>query len=338
MTHSACSCCSPRPWPPAHAGGQDRPPGQHPQRDPANCSTTGGRSRSFRCGRASGTRLLDRARGGHGKTAAHRLPLPGGRGPGKSSRGRIDPTGETIDMPYDRLRALKLELDGGRETILHATTEYWTIGFPVSHGCVGMNIDDMLKLYDLIGTPPVDITITYQTVELRDGLLLFHPDVYLEADRVAEIQALGVPVADPASARNRAALIDRRLRARLDRALGELRDRPRRPEPAPPDGRRGAGRGVPEAVPARRPALDFTLAEVMPSPPPCIVAESPPSPRLLPVRGGRGASTSSACARATPLLLCVEHGRSRVWGLQGGRGKTFDLRGRGLTLPDRRGE
>lgn len=138
------------------------------------------------------------------------------------TRTHLDPTGETIDMPYDRLRALKLEFDGGIETIMHSTTEYWTIGFPVSHGCVGMNIDDMLRLYDLVGQPPVGITITYQTVELRDGLLLFHPDVYWEADRVAEIQALGVPLPDPASAQNRAAMIDRRLRARLDRALADL--------------------------------------------------------------------------------------------------------------------
>ena len=138
------------------------------------------------------------------------------------TRTHLDPTGETIDMPYDRLRALKLEFDGGIETIMHSTTEYWTIGFPVSHGCVGMNIDDMLKLYEMVGQPPAGINITYQTVELRDGLLLFHPDVYWEADRVAEILALGVPISDTASAQNRAAMIDRRLRARLDRALADL--------------------------------------------------------------------------------------------------------------------
>lgn len=254
------------------------------------------------------------------------------------TRTHLDPTGETIDMPYDRLRALKLELDGGRETILHATTEYWTIGFPVSHGCVGMDIDDMLKLYDLIGEPPVDIAITYQTVELRDGLLLFHPDVYLEADRVAEIQGLGVPVADPASARNRAALIDRRLRARLDRALGELR--------AGRDAR-SLRRQMVVAVPVgeflkpfqpNARLVDFTLAD-----------GDTFSSALH--RGGVPASLAFSLSEAVDgldfqrlragdsLLLSVEDGeitRLEYSGRQGER--VFDLRGRGLTLPDRRGE
>lgn len=140
-------------------------------------------------------------------------------------RSHIDPTGETIDMPYDRLRGLKVDFDDGSEaTVIHSTTEYWTIGFPVSHGCIGMDIDDMLRLFDWLGDEPVDIAITYKTVELKDGNLRFYPDVYGQApDRLAELLACGVPVEDLASAQNRLAEIDRRLRFNLAKALAEVR-------------------------------------------------------------------------------------------------------------------
>jgi hypothetical protein len=178
------------------------------------------------------------------RTGSRDMPTPSGRGKIVEKRERvvfrylegartgevirrshIDPTGETIDMPYDRLRGLKVDFDDGSEsTVIHSTTEYWTIGFPVSHGCIGMDIDDMLRLFDLLGDEPVDITITYKTVEFDAGNLRFYPDVYGHASsRVSELLACGVPVNDIASAENRIAEIDRRLRFNLAKALAEVR-------------------------------------------------------------------------------------------------------------------
>ena len=139
-------------------------------------------------------------------------------------RTHIDPTGETIDMPYDRLRGLAVQFDDGKELVIHSTTEYWTIGFPVSHMCIGLEIDDMLKLFDLIPEEPCDIVITYDTVELVDGSLHFYPDFYgYETNREARVIALGVPVKDRVSARNRINIIDQDLRYRLEEALKRLR-------------------------------------------------------------------------------------------------------------------
>lgn len=140
-------------------------------------------------------------------------------------RSHIAPTGETIDMPYDRLRGLKVDFDDdGESAMIHSTTEYWTIGFPVSHGCIGMDIDDMLKLFDLLEVVPVTIAITYHTVELRADILRFYPDVYRQAtNRLSEVLACGVPVKDRASAQNRLAEIDRRLWFNLGKALAEVR-------------------------------------------------------------------------------------------------------------------
>jgi len=76
-------------------------------------------------------------------------------------RSRIRPTGKTIDMPYDRLRGLNIVFDGGNKSLaIHSTTEYWTIGFPVSHSCIGMDIDDMLTLFYLLTDIPVYMRIT----------------------------------------------------------------------------------------------------------------------------------------------------------------------------------
>jgi len=139
-------------------------------------------------------------------------------------RTHIDPTGETIDMPYDRLRGLAVQFDDGKELVIHSTTEYWTIGFPVSHMCIGLEIDDMLKLFDLIPEEPCDIVITYDTVELVDGSIHFYPDFYgYETNREVRVIALGVPVKDKVSARNRINIIDQDLRYRLEEALKHLR-------------------------------------------------------------------------------------------------------------------
>ena len=139
-------------------------------------------------------------------------------------RSHIRPTGETIDMPYDRLRGLDMVFDNGNQVLtIHSTTEYWTIGFPVSHSCIGMNIDDMLKLFDLLVDLPIRIAVTYDTVEVQGNTLFFYPDVYGRAtNRLSEVMALGVPVSDTASAQNRVTMIDRTLRFNLNKSLAEV--------------------------------------------------------------------------------------------------------------------
>ncbi len=140
-------------------------------------------------------------------------------------RSNIDPTGETIDMPYDRLRGLAVQLDNGQELVIHSTTEYWTIGFPVSHMCIGLEIDDMLKLFDLVPETMCDIDITYDTVDLVGDVIRFYPDFYgYETNRETRVIALGIPVKDHASARNRINMIDQDLRYRLKEVLRRLRE------------------------------------------------------------------------------------------------------------------
>jgi len=140
-------------------------------------------------------------------------------------RSHIRPTGKTIDMPYDRLRGLNIVFDGGNKSlVIHSTTEYWTIGFPVSHSCIGMDIDDMLTLFDLLTDMPVNISITYNTVELHNNIIRFYPDVYGQAtNRLSEVQACGVTITDMVSAQNRISTIDRKLRLILNKALADVR-------------------------------------------------------------------------------------------------------------------
>ncbi|MDD4870192.1 MAG: L,D-transpeptidase [Kiritimatiellae bacterium] len=141
------------------------------------------------------------------------------------TQSHLTPIGQTIDMPYDRLRSLEALLNNGQTLIIHSTTEYWTIGFPVSHQCVGMNIDDMLKLFDRVRDLPMDLEITYDTVEVRNGFIHLYPDFYGQAtNRLEALTTSGVCVQDRISAENRCRIIDQDLRYNLAKALKQLNE------------------------------------------------------------------------------------------------------------------
>ena len=62
----------------------------------------------------------------------------------------LDPLGTTIKMPYDKMRALGMLINNHDNQVIHATTDFWTVGTAKSHGCVGLTIEDMLDLFEKV--------------------------------------------------------------------------------------------------------------------------------------------------------------------------------------------
>lgn len=119
-----------------------------------------------------------------------------------------------IPMPYDWIRGFGMLIESeqeGREVggcIFHATTDWYTVGTPASHCCIGLSLDDMLDLYGMVAPEQrkgglikrnkrgkiiddrrIPITIDYRLVEVEkkgNGMengekwdyIVLHADVY----------------------------------------------------------------------------------------------------------------------------------------------------------------
>ncbi|GEM_PF-4367700 len=90
------------------------------------------------------------------------------RFPGDEERGPV---------PYDKMRALYINVGGQMRYVIHSTTEYWNMGKMASAGCIRVGIDDMLKLYPIVqqDTP---LHIEYETIDIHDGFITVYPDYY----------------------------------------------------------------------------------------------------------------------------------------------------------------
>lgn len=98
----------------------------------------------------------------------------------------------TYRMPYEKMRALAMEIRQGHQVVkdfvIHSTADEYTIGGPASDGCIRLKIKDMLKLYDLIApgvskgklNKPVPLSLQYHLVEVKDGLIVLHANLYNE--------------------------------------------------------------------------------------------------------------------------------------------------------------
>ncbi len=99
----------------------------------------------------------------------------------------------TYKMPYERMRALAMEIRQGHQVVkdfvIHSTTDEYTIGGPASDGCIRLKIRDMLRLYDLVApnvpkgklSRPVPLSLEYHLVEVKDGLIVLHANLYNES-------------------------------------------------------------------------------------------------------------------------------------------------------------
>lgn len=60
--------------------------------------------------------------------------------------------GRIIKVPYKDIRALGFRIKGynTNKYSIHSVTDPATIGQAISHGCIGMKIEDMLELYPLV--------------------------------------------------------------------------------------------------------------------------------------------------------------------------------------------
>jgi len=85
---------------------------------------------------------------------------------------------DRIKIPYHKIKGLELEIDGEISgQIIHSTTNPETMGHACSSGCVGMEIDDMLELYDCVDVG-TKVLIEYNPVEFHDEIFYFYDDVY----------------------------------------------------------------------------------------------------------------------------------------------------------------
>ena len=117
----------------------------------------------------------------------------------------FDENGKPIGqrLPYPELRGLGMKIkpinknryDPGK--VIHSTLDDFTVGLPTSHGCVGIAKKDMLELYALVA-PSVDdgdldklvkVKTVYDLVEIKEGQLLVHANVYNRTkDYVRELE------------------------------------------------------------------------------------------------------------------------------------------------------
>lgn len=140
---------------------------------------------------------------------------------------RMNPTSEIIRMPYERMRGLRIDMKVGNDyihygQIIHTTTDYWTVGFPASKGCLGLLLEDMLKLYDFIDRVPTTINLEYETITLAGNDIIFYADIYSRgANSLGRLKSAGVEIRDITSAQNRLNLIQ----IELDYGLTKVRQK-----------------------------------------------------------------------------------------------------------------
>lgn len=124
----------------------------------------------------------------------------------------LTPEKKSIKMPYDKMKGMHFTFARWVDGVIHATTDYWTLGLPKSHACIGMTIDDMLKFYDEVGEAPIQMRIGYDTVKVDGDCITFYADVYNKhPDILGVLVAAGINITDFASAENRLKLIDQEL-------------------------------------------------------------------------------------------------------------------------------
>lgn len=142
----------------------------------------------------------------------------------KIEKSFIVPKARFEKMPYEKMRALAMDFHGDRSKVIHSTTDYWTIGLPKSHGCIGLKIEDMLELYGCINQVPIRIDTKYKTFEVEGDKITFYADIYQKVTTGNELAELGeqVRIPDINSASNRLGIIRQELRNNLKKVLRGL--------------------------------------------------------------------------------------------------------------------
>jgi len=95
-----------------------------------------------------------------------------------------------IEYPWMHALGMKIYSDGKSDyttrCVIHATTDSHTVGNASSHCCVGLRVDDMLKLYGLVipeeergdAKRAVALKLDYKVVERDGDRLVLHADIY----------------------------------------------------------------------------------------------------------------------------------------------------------------
>lgn len=106
-------------------------------------------------------------------------------------------------MPTKIMKGLGMMITSGpynynyNDFVIHSTTDKFTVGTPVSDGCIRAGIEDMLRLYDLIEPEnkegalerPVPVDIKYNVIELNQDELVLHANIYHKSiDYIAELK------------------------------------------------------------------------------------------------------------------------------------------------------
>ncbi|MFH1308207.1 MAG: L,D-transpeptidase [archaeon] len=141
----------------------------------------------------------------------------------------LEPEKRSIRMPYEKMRALQMLMKRGNKFIdegkvIHSTTDYWTVGFPVSHGCIGLRIEDMQELFDTLkNEDEIELNLSYETIFVRDGKVFFYPDIYNRGTNSLErVIEKGVAVGNKGRARDKINMINIELDDRVSQARREI--------------------------------------------------------------------------------------------------------------------
>lgn len=95
-------------------------------------------------------------------------------------------------VQYENMRGIGMKLmDEKRKKfmldfVIHTTLDEFTIGIPSSDGCIRLGMDDMLALYEIVYPEKsngkinsrIPINISYNILEISDGFVCLHADVY----------------------------------------------------------------------------------------------------------------------------------------------------------------
>ncbi len=98
----------------------------------------------------------------------------------------------TVPIEYPWMHSLGMKIYSDRKNdyttrcVIHATTDSHTVGNASSHCCVGLRVDDMLKLYGLVipeqergdAQREVALKLEYKVVEQNGEKLVLHADIY----------------------------------------------------------------------------------------------------------------------------------------------------------------
>ncbi len=88
-----------------------------------------------------------------------------------------DKDGSEFKIDYNKIKGFFFIVNHNPVFTAHATTEYWLIGYPVSHGCIRLLPEDAMELYKFI-VPIMKIKIIYRVFKMRDDRVVIYPDIY----------------------------------------------------------------------------------------------------------------------------------------------------------------